>query len=105
MSNIAAANIFLPSLACIGPTRHKNPLVVLTPVALCISLAFLFPISTPPNAIVLVNKNVTVQQMFRVGALCTVVFVTTTLTYCTLVLPYIYNVNSVSQEMLEECDV
>ncbi len=105
MSNIAAANIFLPALACVAPFHHKPPIVVLAPVTLCISLAFLFPISTPPNAIVLTNKNVSLGQMFRMGLLCTAVFLCTSLLYCEYVIPRIYNMNHVSQEVLDECNV
>ena len=67
ISNVAAANILLPILACAGP-RHGHPaIVVLAPVAICTSLAFLLPVGTPPNAIIMANGNVTVTTMIKVS--------------------------------------
>jgi sodium-dependent dicarboxylate transporter 2/3/5 len=87
MSNVAAANVLLPSLACIGSRYNVSPFIVLIPVALSISLAFLFPIGTPPNAIIMTNKRVTISMLFKVGSLCTVVFLTTILLYCHYLMP------------------
>ena len=70
MSNVAVANILLPTLACAGPARGKPPLVLLAPVAWAVSLALLFPIGTPPNAIVMANGNVTVIMMAKVSPPC-----------------------------------
>ena len=92
MSNVAAANIFLPSLACIGPKFNYSPLILLAPVALMLSLALLFPIGTPPNAIILANGNVTVKEMFRVGMICTILFMTTIISWTTFVMPNIIDV-------------
>jgi solute carrier family 13 (sodium-dependent dicarboxylate transporter), member 2/3/5 len=105
MSNIAAANIFLASFACVGPIHHKSPLAVLTPVALCISLAFLFPIGSLLYANAPTNENVTLKQMFNFGLLLTVVSLSTTIMYCEYMVPYMYDMNSVAQSVLDECDV
>lgn len=105
MSNIATANILLPALACVGPKHGLSSLAVMAPVALCISLALLFPIGTPPNAIVLANKNVSLSQMLRVGAICTVVYLTTILVYCLYFLPYLYDLDDVPQSVRDSCGV
>eukprot|EP01038_Epipyxis_sp_PR26KG_P005699 gene5699-7867_t len=67
MSNIACANILIPSLACIGPSHNYDPLAMLMPVTIAISIALLFPIGSPPNAFALANNNTSVKQMFIVG--------------------------------------
>ncbi len=105
MSNVAAANVLIASLACVGPIYGEAPLAVLTPVALSISLAFLFPIGTPPNAIALANKRVTIKTMFRVGCLATLLFLTSTLTYCIYLLPFLTDLHHVPQSILQTCGV
>ncbi len=105
MSNVATANILLPALACIGPKHHMSPLVVIAPVALGTSLALLFPIGTPPNAIVLANGNIQLQQMVKIGAICTVMFLTTILLYCIYVVHLMSDVHDVPQSVLDVCGV
>eukprot|EP00607_Mallomonas_marina_P010202 CAMPEP_0182422324 /NCGR_PEP_ID=MMETSP1167-20130531/7982_1 /TAXON_ID=2988 /ORGANISM="Mallomonas Sp, Strain CCMP3275" /LENGTH=713 /DNA_ID=CAMNT_0024600291 /DNA_START=313 /DNA_END=2450 /DNA_ORIENTATION=+ len=87
MSNVATANILLPALACAGPAHHKNPLVILAPIALSTSLAFVFPIATPPNAIILANGNITFSIMAKAGIIMTIVSLSTTLIFTLCILP------------------
>ena len=89
MSNVAVANIVLPAIACVAPSMGKQPLLLLAPVTLCISLALLFPIGTPPNAIIMTNRSVTVKSMGIIGAICTLLFLTTILGYNYFVTPLI----------------
>ena len=44
MSNVATANILLPAIACVGPSRGQDPLYMLTPVTLAVSLALVLPV-------------------------------------------------------------
>ncbi len=104
MSNVAAANMFLPALACVAPLHGQSPVFVLAPIALSTSAAFLFPISTPPNAMILTNGNVTLEQLFKIGLLCTGVFLCTIVTYCLYVLPVIYGYRfEVTQSIMDTC--
>lgn len=105
MSNVATANILLPALACVGPKHHVAPLVVLAPVALGTSLALLFPIGTPPNAIVLANGNVQLGQMARVGAICTALSLAAILLYCLCIMPLVLDISDVPQSVLDSCGV
>ena len=104
MSNVAAANVLLPAIECVGPEYNASPLTVVVPVALSISLAFLFPIGTPPNAIVLSNKKVTVNVLFKVGVICTVVFLFSVIFYSQFIMPFIYDTKHVSQAVLDSCN-
>jgi hypothetical protein len=104
MSNVAAANVLLPAIECVGPEYDASPLTVVVPVALSISLAFLFPIGTPPNAIVLSNKKVTVNVLFKVGAICTLVFLFSVISYSQFIMPFIYDTKHVSQAVLDSCN-
>jgi solute carrier family 13 (sodium-dependent dicarboxylate transporter), member 2/3/5 len=105
MSNVAAANVLLPSLACVAPHYGKSPLTILMPVTLSISMALLFPMGTPPNAIVLTNKRVNTLQLFRVGCICTIVFLATIILYCIWIMPLIVNIHHVSSTVRDVCDV
>jgi hypothetical protein len=105
MSNVATANILLPSIACVGPTRGQHPLVMMMPVALSISLALLLPIGTPPNAIVLSNGNITLKQMATTGALCTIVFMVVNMCYCLFLVPLIFGEAHLKESILEACGI
>eukprot|EP00750_Incisomonas_marina_P032433 INCI9175.1.p1 GENE.INCI9175.1~~INCI9175.1.p1 ORF type:complete len:1011 (+),score=144.58 INCI9175.1:197-3229(+) len=50
-SNGAAASILVPLAASLGEAESVDPRMFMVPTALACSLAFLLPISTPPNAI------------------------------------------------------
>lgn len=104
LSNVAAANVLLPSLACVGPHYGRSPLLVLMPVTLSISLALLFPMGTPPNAIVMTNKRVTTTLLLKFGILCTLCFLTTIILYCTYLMPAVTtSLNHVSTNVAEVC--
>jgi sodium-dependent dicarboxylate transporter 2/3/5 len=87
MSNVAAANILMPALSCIGPAHGHSPLLVLFPVVMATSLAMLFPIGSPPNAIILTNGTVTLTQMMKVGAISTAILLASIIVYSIYILP------------------
>jgi solute carrier family 13 (sodium-dependent dicarboxylate transporter), member 2/3/5 len=67
MSNVALVNIFLPVVSGVAIGAGINPIVMLVPVTLAASCAFMLPMSTPPNAIVFASGQITIQQMVKVG--------------------------------------
>lgn len=67
-SNTATANIFFPILgasAVVG--LGVDPLLLLVPACLGVSLAFMMPVGTPPNAIAYSTGLVSMRQMMRAG--------------------------------------
>lgn len=69
-SNTATANLFIPLIIS---TLKDSAYPLLPPVlASCISssLAFLFPISTPPNAIAYGSGFVPIKEMIKTGIFC-----------------------------------
>ena len=70
VSNVAAANVLLPLLKASRNNDHRTLFLV----ALACSMAFLFPISTPPNAIVLGHcSDLSTHSMLAVGAKFTLI--------------------------------
>jgi sodium-dependent dicarboxylate transporter 2/3/5 len=73
MSNVALVTIFVPVVFGIADGLHFNPLVLALPVTFAASCAFMFPISTPPNAIVFSSGYIRMKDMMSAGALLDVV--------------------------------
>lgn len=69
MSNLALVNIFIPVVAAIGVGMGLDPLVLVIPVTIASSCAFMLPMATPPNAIVFASGFIKIPQMMRTGLL------------------------------------
>ncbi len=67
MSNVALVSIFLPVVSGVALGAGIDPILVLMPVTLAASCAFMLPMSTPPNAIVFAGGQVKIAQMVRAG--------------------------------------
>lgn len=72
MSNVALVTIFIPVVFAIADGLGVNPLVLGLPVTFAASCAFMFPISTPPNAIVFASGHIKMKNMIRAGLLLNV---------------------------------
>jgi sodium-dependent dicarboxylate transporter 2/3/5 len=66
-SNTAVAAMAMPLLAGVAEGLGQPPLVLMHVAALASSMAFLLPVSTPPNAVVFSSGHVTVGQMAKAG--------------------------------------
>lgn len=69
MSNVALVNIFVPVVFGIAQGLNLNPILLALPVALSASIGFMFPIATPPNAIVFASGYIQMKDMIRAGLL------------------------------------
>ncbi|KAH6934521.1 hypothetical protein HPB50_024747 [Hyalomma asiaticum] len=67
VSNSATATIFLPIMAQLATDLHMNPLMIIVPVALSCSYAFMLPVGTPANAIVSSHANIFPAEMILPG--------------------------------------
>jgi sodium-dependent dicarboxylate transporter 2/3/5 len=72
MSNVALVNIFVPVIFGIAEGLHVNPILLAMPVTLAASIGFMFPIATPPNAIVFSSGYIRIKDMIRAGLLLNV---------------------------------
>lgn len=73
MSNVALVNIFVPVVFGIAQGLHMNPVLLALPVTLAASIGFMFPIATPPNAIVFSSGYIRMKDMVRAGLLLNLV--------------------------------
>ncbi|MDX9883438.1 MAG: SLC13 family permease [Prolixibacteraceae bacterium] len=66
-SNTATTEMLLPIVGALSVQINVNPLLLMLPVTLAGSMAFMFPIATPPNAIVYGSGKVSMWQMAKAG--------------------------------------
>lgn len=68
-SNTAAASMVVPIAIAVAKAAGVSPIPPAIGATIGASLAFVLPVSTPPNAIVYGSGRVTIVQMFRAGIL------------------------------------
>lgn len=67
MSNVALVTIFVPVVFGIAKGLNVDPYILALPVTFAASCAFMFPISTPPNAIVFSSGHIKMKDMIKAG--------------------------------------
>jgi sodium-dependent dicarboxylate transporter 2/3/5 len=72
MSNVALVQIFIPVIFGIADGLQVNPVLLALPVTLSASIGFMFPIATPPNAIVYSSGYIRMKDMVKAGFLLNV---------------------------------
>ncbi len=76
MSNVALVQIFIPVVFGIANSLGIDPLLLGMPVTIGASMAFMFPVATPPNAIVFSSGHMKVKHMMKAGILLNIVSIT-----------------------------
>ncbi len=66
-SNTATTATFLPVLAAVAVGLGLTPLLLLIPMTVAASCAFMMPVATPPNAVVFASGEITIPQMCKAG--------------------------------------
>jgi len=66
-SNTATTTILMPIAAATAVATAIDPRLLMIPVALSASCAFMLPVATPPNVIVFSTGDVPISQMVREG--------------------------------------
>lgn len=74
-SNIATTAVFLPILSGIAQANQINPLILILPATIAASCAFMFPVATPPNAIVFASGKIKISQMAKSGILVNLIYI------------------------------
>jgi sodium-dependent dicarboxylate transporter 2/3/5 len=66
-SNTATTATLLPIMAGIAPALSLHPYMLMFPLTIAASCAFMMPVATPPNAIVFGSGELSLPQMCRAG--------------------------------------
>jgi len=66
-SNTATATLLMPIMAAFSSSLAEPPYLLMVPAAVSCSCAFMLPVATPPNAIVIGSGYVTARTLFREG--------------------------------------
>ena len=79
-SNTALISIALPIIYSLGQASNIDINLILMVATICASYAFMLPIATPPNAIAMSSKVLTIKDMASYGILFNIlaIFLTTT---------------------------
>jgi sodium-dependent dicarboxylate transporter 2/3/5 len=72
-SNTAAASMIVPVLIAIAHTANFSPVPPVLAACMAASLAFVLPVSTPPNAIVYGTGKIPILRMVQAGLLLDVI--------------------------------
>lgn len=90
MSNVALVTILIPVIIAVGQGMGIAPLILVIPVTIASSCAFMMPISTPPNAIVYSSGFVSMTQMMRAGIWLNILSVIILTLACHYFIPLIF---------------
>ncbi|XP_059143673.1 solute carrier family 13 member 2-like [Physella acuta] len=74
-SNITIANLLMPILLQMSVILRMNPLFFMFPATIATSFAFMLPVATPPNAIVIASGSVRVIDMVTSGLFLNIICV------------------------------
>jgi sodium-dependent dicarboxylate transporter 2/3/5 len=66
-SNTATAQLVMPVLSAVATAIRVEPVYLMLPATFAASCAFMFPVATPPNAIVFGTGKVAMKEMLKVG--------------------------------------
>ncbi len=90
-SNTATATLLMPIMAALASVLTAPPYLLMVPAIVSCSCAFMLPVATPPNAIVIGSGHVTARDLFlegvRLNLISAVVITVLTLTLGRFVLP------------------
>jgi solute carrier family 13 (sodium-dependent dicarboxylate transporter), member 2/3/5 len=73
MSNVALVQIFIPVVFGIATNLGVDPILLGMPVTIGASMAFMFPVATPPNAIVFSSGHMKIKDMMRAGLVMNII--------------------------------
>ncbi len=88
-SNTAIATTFLPIAYAGAKGLGVHPYVLMFPVALACSYAFMMPMGTPPNAMAVATGRINIRHMVRAGIVLNIIAILLVSTYCYFVCPSI----------------
>jgi sodium-dependent dicarboxylate transporter 2/3/5 len=89
-SNTATTATMLPVLGGIATAAYIEPMLLIAPMALAASCAFMLPVATAPNAIVFGSGKVSIPQMVKAGFCLNLLVITLIPPMAYLLIPIIF---------------
>ena len=65
--NMATCTLMLPIMAGLSETLDVHPFILMVPMTMAASCAFMLPVATAPNAIVFGSERIQIKDMVRAG--------------------------------------
>jgi len=90
MSNVALTTIFIPVVIGIASGMGIPALILVIPVTLAASFAFMLPIATPPNAILFSSGLIKMKDMIKAGIWLNLIATLIILLFAMTVIKWIY---------------
>jgi len=90
MSNVALTTIFIPVVVGIASGMGIPALILVIPVTLAASFAFMLPIATPPNAILFSSGLIKMKDMIKAGIWLNLIATLIILLFALTVIKWIY---------------
>ena len=90
MSNVALVAVFIPVAIVVANSFGINELQLSIPLTIAASCAFMFPISTPPNAVVYSSGFIKMKDMSKAGILLNLLCVLVIVLYSYYAIPLIF---------------
>ena len=72
-SNTATATIFMPIMGSLAVFLKVHPHILMIPVTISVSLAFMLPVATPPNAVVFSSGYLEISDMVKAGVILDII--------------------------------
>jgi sodium-dependent dicarboxylate transporter 2/3/5 len=90
MSNVAQVIVFAPVVSALADALHINPLLFGIPMTLAASLAGMFPMGTPPNAIVFASGKIKFFEMVKVGFIMNIIAIILVVILTWYIIPLVF---------------
>ncbi len=91
-SNLATTAMLLPVLAPMALAFDVHPFMIMVPVTISASCAFMLPVATPPNAVVFGSGHLHIPDMVRTGIWMNLISIILITAFTYLLLPVLWNI-------------
>ncbi|NOZ95268.1 MAG: hypothetical protein GXP47_11100 [Acidobacteria bacterium] len=88
-SNTATATLMMPVMAALAEGLHASPYLLMASATVAASCAFVLPVATPPNAIVMGSGRVSSLDLFREGILLNLIAIVVTTVLSLILAPLV----------------
>ncbi len=92
-SNLATTAMLLPVLAPMALAFDLHPYMIMVPVTIAASCAFMLPVATPPNAVVFGSGYLRIPDMIKAGIWMNLISIVLVTLFIYFLLPVLWNID------------